>query len=299
MAEPEKVWVRDLAPGQLVDSTFAVVRKDRRRARTGNPFLAVELADRTGRVRGTIFDDVPLLDARFDAGDTVRVLGTVEEYRGRPQLVVRAVERVESGDPLAYVPGARRDTEDLDGFLDFLAAEIADSTLRALVEAAVGDAGFRARFRSAPAALEGHHAYSGGALEHTVAVATICREIAQLHPGLDESVLAASALTFCLGAADAFPPGPTLHVSEEGRLLGVAHLSARHLEKTANRLRSPRERVIPVLHAIESPRPKTPEASCLQAAVLLDAHVNEALSSARRIAARPDATASQQPRGAR
>ena len=105
-AQPQKVWVRDLSPGQLVDSTFAVARKDRRRARNGSPFLAVELADRTGRVRGTIFDDVPLLDTRFEQGDTVRVLGTVEEYRGRAQLLVRAIERIEAGDPLAYVPGA-------------------------------------------------------------------------------------------------------------------------------------------------------------------------------------------------
>jgi 3'-5' exoribonuclease len=285
VVQPEKVWVRDLEPGQLVDSTFAVVRKDRRRAKTGSPFLALELADRTGRVRGTVFDDVPLLDARFAAGDTVRVLGTVEEYRGRAQVVVRAIERIEAGDPLAYVPGARRDTEDLDGFLDFLAAEIADTTLRTLVESVLADARFRARFRGAPATAEGHHAYAGGALEHTVAVASICREIAQLHPGLDESVLASASLVFCTGAADAFPPGPTLHLSDEGRLLGVPHLSARRLEQAANRVRSPRERVIPVLHAIETPRPKTPEASCLQAAILLDAHVNEALGQARRAAA--------------
>jgi 3'-5' exoribonuclease len=80
------------------------------------------------------------------------------------------------------VPGARRDTEDLDGFLEFLAAEIADSTLRALVEALLAtDASGRAS--RALRGVDGHHAYAGGALEHTVAVATICREIAQLHPG--------------------------------------------------------------------------------------------------------------------
>ena len=55
--------------------------------------------------------------------------------------------------------------------------------------------------------IEGHHAVAGGALQHTIAVATICREVAQLQPRLDESVLAAAALTFAVGAADAFPPG--------------------------------------------------------------------------------------------
>jgi len=79
----EKTWVRDLAPGHLVDSTFAVLRKDLRRARTGSPFLSLELGDRTGRVRAVCFEDVALLDGRFAQGDTVRVLGAVEEYRGR------------------------------------------------------------------------------------------------------------------------------------------------------------------------------------------------------------------------
>jgi 3'-5' exoribonuclease len=274
---PDKVWVRDLEPGQLVDSTFAVLRKDRRRARTGNAFLSLDLADRTGRVRAMVFDDVDVLDARFASGDTVRVLGTVEEYRGRPQLVVRSVEPVDPGDALAYVPGARRDTDDLDGFADFLAGELGDSTLRGLVEAVYGDARFRTRFREAPMTLDGHHAVAGGALQHTIAVATICREVAQLQPRLDESVLAAAALTFAVGAADAFPPGPTLRLGEEGRLLGIPHLSLRRVEREAHRLRTPRERVVAVLHCVAGGRPRTPEAAALQAAAALDAAVDEAL----------------------
>src|SRR5262249_14791932 len=192
MADVEaKTWVRDLAPGHLVDSTFAVLRKDLRRARTGAPFLSLELGDRTGRVRAVCFDDVALLDGRFAQGDTVRVLGAVEEYRGRVQVIVRSVERVEPGDPLLYVPGARRDTEDLEGFLESVIAEVHDSTLRSLVEAVYADARFRPLMRHAPVTIDAHHAYAGGAIQHTVAVATICREVCQLHPRLDESVVAA------------------------------------------------------------------------------------------------------------
>ena len=92
MSAEARTAVRDLVEGQLVDSTFAVIRKDRRRTRTGSPYLALELADKTGRVKATIFDDAPILDGRFEVGDVIRVLGSVEEYRGRPQIVVRSVE---------------------------------------------------------------------------------------------------------------------------------------------------------------------------------------------------------------
>jgi 3'-5' exoribonuclease len=272
-----KTWVRDLEPGRLVDSSFAVLRKDVRRSRAGAPFLSLELGDRTGRITAVCFDDVPLLEPRFAQGDTVRVLGSVEEYRGRTQLIVRSIERLDAGDPLVYVPGARRDTEDLEGFLEFLAAEIHDSVLRSLVEAVYADGRFRALYRQAPVTIDAHHAYAGGAIQHTVAVATICREVCQLHPRLDDSVIGAAALTFCAGAADAFLPGAALQLGDEGRLLGVQHLSVRRVEREAARLRTPRERLLPLVHAISGGRARTPEAAAVHAAIALDAAVAAAL----------------------
>ena len=102
-------YVADLAEGAVVDATFAVQRKTRRRTRNGDPFLSVELADRTGRVPGVVWNDVNLLGARFDQGDTVRVLGKVEAYAGRLQISVRDLERIE-GRPARTRPGlaARR-----------------------------------------------------------------------------------------------------------------------------------------------------------------------------------------------
>jgi 3'-5' exoribonuclease len=273
----EKTWVRELEAGRLVDSTFAVIRKDRRRTRTGSPFLSLDLGDRTGRVPAVVFDDVQLLDARFGQGDTVRVLGAVEEYRGRPQVVVRSIERVAPGDPLVYVPGSRRDTEDLEGFLEFLIGEIHDSTLRPLVEAVFADGHFRALFRHAPVTADGHHAYAGGALQHTIAVTTILREVVQLHPRLDEAVVLSAGLLCRVGAADAFLPGAAIQLGEEGRLLGVDHLTVRRIEREAARIHTPRERLLPVVHAVSGRRPRTPEAAALQAAVALDEAVTATL----------------------
>src|SRR5919206_1994870 len=126
-------YVADLSEGTLVDATFAVQRKQRRHTRNGDPFLSVELADRTGRVAGVVWNDVNLLGARFDQGDTVRVLGKVEAYAGRLQISVRDLERIEGGDPLDLVPGSRRDAETIEGFLEFLAGEIHHEGLRSLV----------------------------------------------------------------------------------------------------------------------------------------------------------------------
>jgi 3'-5' exoribonuclease len=276
-------YVSELEEGSLVEATFAVQRKQRRRTRNGNPFLSLELADRTGRVPAVVWNDVNLLAGRFEEGDTVRVLGRVESYDGRPQITIRDVQRLDDGDALELVPGARRDAETLDGMFEFLAAEIHHAGLAQLVAAFVGDAGFRDRFRTAPAS-ENHHAYAGGLLEHTVAVATLCREASQLHPRLNGDLLLAAALLHDAGRVETFRPGVTIAVSDEGRLIGHVLAGVRMIDAAAARTGLEEAVLLPLLNAVaghhgplEGRRLETPEAVCLHAANSLDARVGEAL----------------------
>jgi len=280
----EGTYVSELEEGALVEATFAVQRKRRRRTRTGDPFLSLELADRTGRVGAVVWNDVNVLGERFDEGDTVRVLGRVERYDGRPQIAIRDVRRLEQGDALELVPGARRDAETLDGMLEFLAGEIDDPGLSALVGTFLADASFRERLRTAPAS-EQHHAYAGGLLEHTVAVATLCREAAQLHPRLQPDVLLAAALLHDAGRTETFRPGVTIAVSEQGRLIGHVVAGVRMIDAAARELALDDDRLLPLLAAvsghhgpIEGRRLETAEAVCLYHANQVDARIGEALS---------------------
>src|SRR5439155_20321065 len=184
--------IAELAEDRIVEGVYAVARKRRLRARSGSDYLALELVDPTGRIQGRIWHDVELLDSRFAEGDAVRVLGRVERFRNALQLDVRSIEQADT-DPASLAPAMRRDPDELDGFLDFLAAELSHPGLKATV-AAVLDAETRKRLRALPAAPEGHHVYAGGLLEHTVGVTTICRELCQLHPRLRTDLILAAAL---------------------------------------------------------------------------------------------------------
>jgi len=277
-------YVADLSEGTLVDATFAVQRKQRRHTRNGDPFLSMELADRTGRVPGVVWNDVNLLGARFDQGDTVRVLGRVESYGGRLQIAVRDLEKIDEGDPLDLVPGARRDAETLDGFIEFLAGEVTHPGLRGLLDRFLTGHRFRERLRSMPAA-ETHHDYAGGLLEHTVAVATLCREAAQLHPRLNSDILLTAALLHDAGRTETFRPGVTIAVSEQGRLLGHVLAGVRMIDAAAHEAGLGDDVLLPILNAvaghhgpIEGRRLETPEAVALYHANSLDARLGEALS---------------------
>jgi len=276
-------WVEELEDGQVVDATFAVQRKTRRRTRAGDPFLSVELADRTGRVPAVVWNDVNVIDGRFTEGDTVRVLGRVGTYDGRLQIELRDLEKLAPGDALELLPGARRDAETLDGMIEFLAGEIHHPGLAALVGRFLGDAPFRARFRAAPAS-ETHHAYAGGLLEHTVAVAAICRETAQLHPRLNGDLLLAAALLHDVGRTETFRPGVTISVSDEGRLIGHVLAGVRMIDAAAREVALDEDALLPLLNAVaghhgplEGRRLETPEAVALHWANTLDARVAEAL----------------------
>ena len=140
-------YVADLKDGQVVDATFAVQTKRRRRTRSGDAFLSLELADRTGRVPGVLWTDVHVIDQRFAEGDTVRVLGRVGSYDGRLQMRAARPAAARAGGCARARAGSRRDAETLDGMIEFLAGEIHHEGLRELVATFLEDGAFRDRLR--------------------------------------------------------------------------------------------------------------------------------------------------------
>ena len=229
--ETEPATVAALRAGEEVDAVFACSRKDRLTARSGTPYLALELRDRTGAIQGRAFRDADLLGGRFERGQLVRVRGRVERFRDELQVDVRAIERAEEADPAAFLPVAYRDVDELDGFLEHLAREVHDPEYRALLEALLADDVLRAEWRRAPCTRGGHHAYLGGLLEHTVAVATLALEACQLHPRLNSDLLICAALVHDLGKTREFVYGADITLSEEGRLLGHVMLGQRMLDE--------------------------------------------------------------------
>src|SRR5919107_2749937 len=225
--------IATLRPGQEVEGLFACTRKDRLLSRAGTPYLAVELRDRTGAVQGRAFRDADVLAGRFDRGDLVRVAGRVERFRDELQVELRTIGRAPDGeaDPATFLPVAYRDIDELDGFLELLAREVHDPGLGALLAALLGDTGLRAQWRRAPCTRNGHHAYLGGLLEHTVAVGTLALEACQLHPRLDCDLLLTAALVHDLGKTREFTYAAEIGLSDAGRLLGHVVLGQQLLDE--------------------------------------------------------------------
>ncbi len=265
--------ISDLVADRIVDDVFAVKTKRRARTKGGAAYLVLELVDPSGRIDARVWNDVELLDRRFGEGDAVRVLGRVERFRDRLQLEVRALEPSDV-DPASLTPTARRDREELQGFLDFLVGELTHAGLAATVRGVLG----RHPLADFPATFEEHHSYAGGLLEHTVSVATLCRETSQLHPRLRSELLLAAALVHDVGRTIELSRGPAFSPTEEGRLLGHVHLGLRAIETASEGLSD--AQLAALLHCVAAHHDLRLARSA-EAAVLYHANQLDALAATR------------------
>jgi 3'-5' exoribonuclease len=244
--------IATLQPGHAVEGVFACSRKDRLVARTGSPYLAVELRDRTGTIAARAFRDADVLAGRFDRGDLVSVRGRVERFRDELQIELQDIARApasDEADPAAFLPVAYRDLDELDGFLEHLAGEVHDPQYAALLARLLGDTALRAEWRRAPCTRDGHHAYLGGLLEHTVAVAQLAAETCLLHVRLNSDLLICAALVHDLGKTREFTYGAEIGTSDEGRLLGHVELGLELLRERAADVLD-RDRLLALSHCV-------------------------------------------------
>jgi 3'-5' exoribonuclease len=254
--------VATLRDGDEVDAVFACTRKERQISRAGTPYLTLELRDSSGSIRARAFRDADALAGRFERGQLVRVQGRVQRFRDELQIELRAIERAagDDADPARFLPTAYRDRDELEGFLEHLAREVYDPGLKALLERLLGDGALREQIRLAPCSLptppggasgagagstsaggsarggrsqSSHHAYLGGLLEHTVAVATLALELCTLHPRLDRDLLLSAAIVHDLGKTREFTYGAEIARSREGALLGHVELGLRTIAEHA------------------------------------------------------------------
>jgi 3'-5' exoribonuclease len=267
--------IAELEADRVVEAIYAVKTKRKLRTRNGASYLALELVDPTGKIEARVWNDVELLDGRFAEGDAVRVLGRVAKFRDRLQLDVRSLEAADV-DPTSLTPRMRRDSDEVAGFLEFLVAEVSHPGLTTTVQAVLADRDLAAY----PATEDDHHSYAGGLLEHTVGVATLCRETAQLHPRLRPDLVLAAALLHDVGRTLELGPGPAFTPTDEGRLLGHVHLGLRLIEQRATGLAPPQ--LAELLHCV-AVHHEARGARTAEAAVLYHANQLDAIAATRRV----------------
>jgi 3'-5' exoribonuclease len=215
-------YIGNLPPNEVVTGQFLVLSKEIRYKRTGEPYLTMHLADRTGEMEAKMWDNVPEVMETFDRDDFVKVKGLLQLYQHRSQFTVHKLRRLEERevDLADYFPCSERDAEEMFGELRGIIAGIGNPHLRELLERVFGDARLAHAYKLAPAAKNIHHACRGGLLEHVLSLCALCRMMAAHYPNIDLDLLLAGAILHDIGKLDELSYARSFGYSADGQLLG-------------------------------------------------------------------------------
>ena len=232
----KKTFVKDIKAGDFVDDIFVLAEKNLSQKRDGNNFLNLAVSDKTGSLKGVMWDNLDHLDAAITSGAVVRIKGNVSEYRASLQLVVKSMAPAEKDiDPSDFLPATMRDVDHMFQRLVQLSDSIKFEPLKNLMAAFWSDAEFVRNFKAAPAAKMMHHAYVGGLLEHTLSATILADKMAGHYSGVDRDLLITGTILHDIGKTKELSYGVTIDYTDEGRLLShiiISTLMVREKIKT-------------------------------------------------------------------
>jgi 3'-5' exoribonuclease len=217
--------LRDMADGQAVAGVFAVRERTLRQKKTGEDFLRLLVADRTGMAEAVAWDGVAECFEVAEPGTVVRIEG---RYSVHPQFGAKiTLDAIRPARPDEFSPdevaeGPSVPLERLEADLDELRATIQHPQLRMLLDRFFAkDSPVWRRFREAPAAKYYHQAYRHGLLEHTLSVAQAVSAAAAFFSGIDRDIAVTGALLHDIGKTQAYNDDPiAIDLTDAGRLQG-------------------------------------------------------------------------------
>jgi len=214
------------ANGQAFAALLVIRKLAAKTASNGNPFLSLDLGDRTGTFSCTLFGDNPNFDTIRAAGEgsVIRIEGRIDYYQGRlsPRILkTTVIDETELSAPgllenlveVAPEPFEQLRAE-LSEFIDAIPHDELRMTARGVFDE-VGE-----QFLNAPAAVAMHHAYRHGLLEHTVHMARACKALLPLYPEVDPALAMTGILLHDVGKTIEYEGNLSTRRSRKGILQG-------------------------------------------------------------------------------
>jgi 3'-5' exoribonuclease len=207
---------------KIITSTFVVVAKQIKPKKTGDPYLALTLGDRSGQLEAKMWDNVEEVLEAFEQDDFLKVKGLINKYKQRFQLTIHKLRKlgdreIEFAD---YLPKTTKDIDELWRTLESFVARFENPHLKALVQSFMSDPEIAAAYRSAPAAKTLHHAYIGGLLDHVVSLLRSCDLLSRNYPQINRDLLFTGAFFHDIGKIHELTYNRSFSYTTKGQLLG-------------------------------------------------------------------------------
>jgi 3'-5' exoribonuclease len=230
----EKGHFMNVLPDSGMVTLLAVVReRELRPKRSGGVYLHLLLGDKTGEIQGRVWDDAEEIARLFEAGDVVKVRGTLERYNGKSQLIVQRIRRCqeEEFDESDFCPVSERHPDEMLAELHSNVERVRSEPLRSLLRRMLGNEDLVRALRVTPGAMRLHHAYRGGLLQHILSVISLASKLTEHYPRLGLDLLVAGAILHDIGKIEELTAARRLGYSTRGQLVGHVALGLEILER--------------------------------------------------------------------
>jgi 3'-5' exoribonuclease len=207
---------------KIITSSFVVTTKQVKPKKSGEPYLALTLADRCGQIEAKMWDNVEEALDSFEQEDFLKVKGLLNKYKNRFQITIHKLRRLSDSevDFADYLPKTTKDVDELWRTLGDFVSTFQDPHLRALVQAFMSDPEIAAAYRNAPAAKTLHHAYIGGLLDHVVSLFRSCDLVSRNYPQINRDLLLTGAFLHDIGKIHELTYMRSFSYTTRGQLLG-------------------------------------------------------------------------------
>lgn len=248
-------YVSELQANQPAQGTFLVTFKEIRQKKSGEPYLSLTLADRTGDLDAKMWDNAGEVADAFDRNDFVNVKGQMQVFQNRPQLTIHKLQPVsESAVDLGdFLAASKRDRDEMFRELQGWIESIGNPHYKGLLQGIFANEAVALAYRTAPAAKTVHHNWIGGLIEHVLSLCTLAKMTAAHYPDIDFDLLLSGVILHDVGKIHELEFARSIRYTDVGQLLGHIQIGMQMVSEQAARMPAfpPRERDL-LLHLILS-----------------------------------------------
>ncbi len=219
----ERRGLKDFQVGESFTGFCVVRKKELKHKKSGEPYLALELGDRSGRLRGKVWKNGINHYQDLSVGQLIKVKGKIRSFMDSKELNIerlRAARKEEQSILKDIVPVSRKDIEGLRGQFKVHLEGIENPHLAGLLEVLFPDETALENYLETPSGKLWHHNYLYGMLEHLICLLDLADVMCRHYPTLKTDVLKTGIILHNLGKSADTDYDEFIEYTTEGRLIG-------------------------------------------------------------------------------
>lgn len=265
----KKQQISSLNEGDVIDDVFVVkIKKGISPYAKGCRFNLL-LSDNSGKTIDYVYwggseeEKVRSIYDSIKSDSVVKVQGKVSSYNEKLQLATNAPFTIEvlgkeQYAPEDFVKPSKKDIDNMYSELKSAIAKVKDSNIKELLNIVFSDPQVEEKFKKHPGAIEIHHNWIGGLLEHTLEVLSFCELSLKYFPGLNRDLLIAGALLHDIGKLEELEVTSRIKGTNIGQLTGHIVIGTIYISKKIDEISSfDKELKDKLLHLLVSHHGKT------------------------------------------